>query len=285
MSMKGKTVPANLDLCTMAGLFGEAQSLRSEYANAKPWPHVAVEDVFPEELLDSIAAECAGLDETCLITSNDARQVKQEASGGLGPATEHFLALVESARFREFISTVTGVHNLLPDPTHKFAGAHRTPPGGFTKIHRDFAVHPASGLFHRVNLLVYLNRNWPDSYGGSLELWPSDMSAIGRRIFPRFNTMVLWETHDATLHGLPDPVACPSDRMRLSVACYYYTKEPRVAAPGERRVRYWAARPGDDRSIERMGWQDRVRNVTPEPLRYLIKAARDLIVRGRSRPH
>jgi len=32
------------------------------------------------------------------------------------------------------------------------------------------------------------------------------MSAIGRRIFPRYNTMVLWETHGGTLHGLPDPV-------------------------------------------------------------------------------
>jgi Rps23 Pro-64 3,4-dihydroxylase Tpa1-like proline 4-hydroxylase len=168
------------------------------------------------------------------------------------------LEILESERFREFVSTVTGVDDLLLDPTRKFAGAHRTPPGGFTKIHRDFEKHPTSGLFHRVNLLVYLNRDWPDSYGGSLELWPSDMSAIGRRIFPRHNTMVLWETHGATLHGLPDPVSCPSDRMRLSVACYYYTKAPRVGAPGERRVRYWAARPGEDRSIERMSWQDHV---------------------------
>ena len=98
------------------------------------------------------------------------------------------------------------------------------PPGGYTKIHRDFEMHPDTGLFHRVNLLVYLNRDWPDSYGGSLELWPSDMSKVGRCVFPRFNTMILWETHGGTLHGLPDPVRCPPNRMRLSVASYYYTK-------------------------------------------------------------
>ena len=78
--------------------------------------------------------------------------------------------------------------------------------------------------------------------------------------------MVLWETHGAALHGLPDPVTCPPDRMRLSVASYYYTKEPRVAAPGEGRVRYWAARPGEDRLIERMGWQDHLRKVTRRQL-------------------
>jgi hypothetical protein len=278
-------VSASFDLCEMARLFGRAQSLRSEYVNAKPWPHLVIEDVFPERLLDSVAAECAGLDQAHVVASNDYRQVKQEASEGLGPATTRFLELVESESFREFVSTVTGVDSLLTDPTHKFAGAHRTPPGGFTKIHRDFEVHPTSGLFHRVNLLVYLNRDWPDSYGGSLEMWPSDMSAIGRRVFPRFNTTVVWETHGATPHGLPDPVNCPSDRMRLSVACYYYTKVPRVAAPGERRVRYWAARPGEDRSIERINWQDHLREVTPEPLRHLIRAARDRIVRRRGRSH
>ncbi len=97
---------ASFDLCEMAGLFGRAQSLRSEYVNAKPWPHLVIEDVFPERLLDSVAAECAGLDQAHVVASNDYRQVKQEASEGLGPATTRFLELVESESFREFVSTV-----------------------------------------------------------------------------------------------------------------------------------------------------------------------------------
>jgi hypothetical protein len=32
---------------------------------------------------------------------------------------------VDGESFREFISTVTGVDNLLSDPSHKLAGAHR----------------------------------------------------------------------------------------------------------------------------------------------------------------
>ena len=66
---------------------GHAQSLRHEYLNAKPWPHIVVEGIFPEELLDSVAAECAGLEQARLIRSNDDRLIKQEASEGLGPAT------------------------------------------------------------------------------------------------------------------------------------------------------------------------------------------------------
>jgi Rps23 Pro-64 3,4-dihydroxylase Tpa1-like proline 4-hydroxylase len=256
-------------------LLGRAQVLRDEYLNAKPWPHIVVENGFREDFLDAIADEVANIDQSHIISSLDVRQIKQEASQGFGPATRHFFDFVDSDSFREFISSVTGVDNLLSDPTHTLAGAHRTPSGGYTKIHRDFEVHPVTGLFHRVNLLVYLNRDWPDAYGGSLELWPSDMSAVGRRVFPRFNTMILWETHGGTLHGLPDPVRCPPNRMRLSVASYYYTKERRPAAACERRGgRYWAARPEDDRSIENISWLDRVRSVTPEPLKNWIRFVR-----------
>jgi hypothetical protein len=77
-----------------------------------------------------------------------------------------------------------------------------------------------------------------------------------------------------------DPVTCSPDRMRLSVASYYYTKDPRIASPGERRVRYWAARPGEDRSIERMSWQDHLRDIIPEPLANLVRAVRNRFWRG-----
>jgi hypothetical protein len=270
----------DFQLHSLSGLFAQVSSLRAKYAEAKPWPHIVVNGAFPEKLLDMVAAECTALQAARLITTDTDRMVKQEVSDGLGPATQHLLHLVDSASFREFISEVTGVRDLHSDPTHKFAGVHRTPPGGFTKIHRDFEVHPTTGLFHRVNLLLYLNRDWPDAYGGSLELWPADMSALGCRIFPRFNTMILWETHGATLHGLPDPVTCPPGRMRLSVASYYYTTTRRVAASGERRGRYWAARPGEDRWIERMSWQDHLRALVPDPLYNVLRAARD---RSRSR--
>lgn len=279
-SPESAELQVDFQLHSLSGLLARAIALRAEYAAAKPWPHIVVHDAFPERLLDMVAAECAALQDARLVTTNNDRLVKQEASDALGPATQHLLNLVDSARFREFISTITGIRDLLSDPTHKFAGVHRTPPGGFTKIHRDFEVHPTTGLFHRVNLLIYLNRDWPEAYGGSLELWPADMSALGCRIFPRFNTMILWETHGATLHGLPDPVTCPPGRMRLSVASYYYTTTRRVAASGERRMRYWAARPGEDQCIERMSWQDHLRALMPDPIYNVLRAARDRIAKA-----
>ena len=82
-------------------LISRAEVLRQEYVAAKPWPHVVIENGFPEDLLDAIAAEIAKIDQAHLISSLDDRQIKQEASEGLGPATRQFLELVDSENFRE----------------------------------------------------------------------------------------------------------------------------------------------------------------------------------------
>ena len=31
--------------------------------------------------------------------------------------------------------------------------------------------YPAYGLYRRVNVFIYLNPNWEESFGGHLELW------------------------------------------------------------------------------------------------------------------
>jgi hypothetical protein len=77
-----------------------------------------------------------------------------------------------------------------------------------------------------VNVLLYLNSSWEDSYGGDLELWPPDLSARGALIRPQAGTTVIFETTSETVHGLPDRLQCPTDHLRLSLAAYYYTSTP-----------------------------------------------------------
>ncbi len=69
-------------------LHKQSEVLRDEYLNAKPWPHVVIENGFPEDFLDVIAGEVANIDQSHIISSLDVRQIKQDASQGFGPATE-----------------------------------------------------------------------------------------------------------------------------------------------------------------------------------------------------
>lgn len=51
-----------------------------------------------------------------------------------------------------------------------------------------------------------------------------------KKIEPLFNRLIVFDTHDKSWHGLPDPVNFPEDVPRRSILLYYYTKEPRPDA-------------------------------------------------------
>jgi Rps23 Pro-64 3,4-dihydroxylase Tpa1-like proline 4-hydroxylase len=152
--------------------------------------------------------------------------------------------MMMSPAFVAFVEEATGLRNLESDDSNYWAGLHASGRGAFSSLHRDFAVHPVTRKWHRVNALLFLNSDWREEYGGDLELWSSDLVACGARIKPDAGTLVIFETNDATLHGIPDPIACPKGRMRLSLAVYYYSDEPWPESPHEFRFRR-ARRPQD----------------------------------------
>ena len=49
------------------------------------------------------------------------------------------------------------------------------------------------------------------------------MSKCAVKIAPYFNRMAIFSTTDFSWHGHPDPLSCPPDRSRKSMALYYYT--------------------------------------------------------------
>ena len=91
------------------------------------------------------------------------------------------------------------------------------------KIHVDFCRHPETNLDRRLNLLLYLNKDWREEYGGHLELFDTDVESCQKKILPLFNRMVIFNTTDYTYHGHPDPLTCPQGLCRNSLALYYFS--------------------------------------------------------------
>ena len=150
---------------------------------------------------------------------------------------------LNSDEFVASLSKITGIEGLKADPTLEGGGLHQSQRGGYLNIHADFTVHPHRRNWRRrVNVLVYLNEGWEENYGGDLELWTRDMKACAQKISPIFNRCVIFNTDEDSYHGLPDPIKCPEDMTRKSVALYYFTEEENV--PRKRATNY-RARPGD----------------------------------------
>lgn len=121
----------------------------------------------------------------------------------------------------EWLRELTGISDLFPDPDLCGAGLHCIPPFGFLKMHCDFDRHPEHGDWkRRLNFLIYLNEQWKDSWGGHLSLGEEQETKIA----PLGGRAVIFETTDTSWHGHPEPLFCPPDVQRRSLAMYFYTK-------------------------------------------------------------
>lgn len=203
-----------------------AAEFRGKYATGVPFPNIYFQDFFNPLVLDTILDEFPDLEGKDDIKFQTPNEIKLASRGErrFGPVSKAFTHFLNSEPFLQFLQELTSIdETLLPDPYFEGGGFHQTKPGGFLKIHADFNKHRQTGLDRRLNVLVYLNKDWKDEYGGHFELWDKDMTKCVSKIPPRFNTMALFTTTDYSYHGLPNPLTCPPDRSRKSLALYYYT--------------------------------------------------------------
>ncbi|HWW61291.1 MAG TPA: 2OG-Fe(II) oxygenase, partial [Thermoanaerobaculia bacterium] len=139
----------------------------------------------------------------------------------VAPSIRAFLDAMNGFEMLLWLEALTGIDGLIPDPYFGGGGLHQIEPGGFLKVHADFNVHPKLKLDRRLNMLIYLNHDWREEWGGHLELW--DAEACRKKILPAFNRTVIFSTTDSSFHGHPHPLTAPPNRTRKSVSLYYYT--------------------------------------------------------------
>ena len=203
-----------------------AKDRSREYATAKPFAHTVLDNFFPEPVLEQVINEFP-LTEAALwqrYRNSHEQKLEWSASAQMGEVTDRLLKELCSANFLLFLEKLTGIRGLIPDLNLSGAGLHQVEAGGFLDIHVDFNRHKTTGYERRLNLLLYLNKDWKEEYGGHLELWDSARQNCVKKITPVFNRCVIFSTSRFSWHGHPQPFACPPDRTRKSLALYYYTR-------------------------------------------------------------
>jgi hypothetical protein len=225
-------------------LYERLGTLREQFARADPYPHIVMEDFLSPAVIARVLAEFPGVasgDWIHYVHYNE-RKFGKTNRETFGPTTGAVVDELNSPPFLRFLRDVTGIEDLLPDETLEGGGLHQSERGGFLNVHADFTVHPHRRDWRRrLNLLLYLNPTWEESYGGYLELWDTGMRECRRKIGPLLNRCVIFSTDPTAFHGHPDPMTCPPGVTRKSLALYYFTQE---AAPMVRSTEY-RARPGE----------------------------------------
>lgn len=194
------------------------------YQSATPYNHICIDDFLPIEIIERVRADLADLPEA--QRSFDAAQERYKSQYNpdrLPEYTRHLFQAFNSRPFLLFLEDMTGIKGLIPDPYFTGAGIHKTLTGGHLDIHADFNVHGHMKVERRLNVLIYLNPDWKEEYGGSFEVWDKAMTKKMASFVPLQNRMVCFSTGSDTWHGNPEPVNHPDGEPRQSIALYYYT--------------------------------------------------------------
>ena len=218
------------------------------YKTAEPYPHIVVDDLFSAEALSRILLEWP-LGSATHERHNDGVYVKSKIGSNfetkLPIFTEIFLHKLIGPKFLIALEEITVIGGLIPDPYQFGGGLHETKNGGKLAIHADYNKHFKYKLDRRLNLLIYLNKEWTPSMFGDLELWDSDIKQCVKKISPIFNRTVIFSTTPLSFHGQPIEVCCPPEMSRKSIALYYYSNG-RPEEPNASHIEHttlWRTRP------------------------------------------
>jgi len=201
-----------------------AAKLNQLYINAKPCKYLVMENFFTEEIADDLFENFPSIKDL---------NVKRKSLNEDKSEDYHFERWHPSfAKIREAVSSnqwyqqlekITGIEGLHTTTDALGSGVHQGKNGSYVDIHIDVNMNPKLGLWRRINLLVYLNKNWKAEYGGDLELWNKEMTECMVKVPPTFNTAVIFYTADNSPHGYRK-INIPEDESRKSFYTYFYTK-------------------------------------------------------------
>jgi Rps23 Pro-64 3,4-dihydroxylase Tpa1-like proline 4-hydroxylase len=244
------------------------------YRSNTPFPHIVLDNFLNPEILKravEVFPDLKSGEWINYVHVNERKYGKTELES-FPAVIRAMIQELNSDRFIQFLTQLTGIPGLFADSSLEGGGLHQSEQGGYLNIHADFLSHPHHPSWQRrVNVLIYLNPNWQESYGGHLELWDKRMRRCVHRVLPIFNRCVIFNTDADSFHGHPEPLTCPVGVTRKSIALYYFTPGDRPQAV---RSTEYRARPGDglkglliygdkmllrayDRAKRWFGWNDK----------------------------
>lgn len=224
--------------------YRDPSGLREKYKSNDPFPHIVVDDFIEPSTLEQVLSEFPNLDTLPNVirwTKGTSIKLASKGSRDLSPSARNLINYFNSDLFLTYLQELTGINEtLLSDPYLFGGGYHEIKKGGYLKIHADYNKHDYCDLDRRVNLLLYLNKDWDQAWGGNLELYDKDdLTCPVVSVAPVFNRCVIFNTTSYTYHGHPDPLNCPDKRSRRSIALYYFsTGRPEEEIAGKHSTLY-----------------------------------------------
>jgi Rps23 Pro-64 3,4-dihydroxylase Tpa1-like proline 4-hydroxylase len=195
----------------------------------EPFKHIVLDNFVKEEYIEKLLEEIDELtpDKSYYYGHESIEKHKFAFKNGFNETLQELFQEVNSDEFINLLENKTGITGIIRNNLElNGAGVHKVYNKGFLTMHTDFeGYHDGHyGLLdRRLNLLLYMNKDWKDVYHGDLCLYDKNTNKITKKILPILNRCVVFFT-PGNIHGHPTPLDIPEDIARQSITTYYYTK-------------------------------------------------------------
>ncbi len=256
---------ATLPIDVQSGLSMDSEESRAlgslmamDYREAMPFRHIVIDRFLPVELITIIENGFPDkpLKSDRMFEMNYAGHHKRQIlPDECSSAIREVFSFFNSRAMLQFLEGLTGIDGLIPDAYFEGGGFHEITRGGLLGVHADFRINQRLHLQRRLNVLIYLNKDWNSDWGGHLELWSRDMQRCESSIAPLHNRCVVFNTDADSFHGHPEPLQTPEEVKRRSLALYYYTASRSIHKEVVDHSTMYHARPSDHVDIRREAWR------------------------------
>ena len=212
---------------TNSYIIDKLRGFSEAYQDARPFPHLIIDKLWSNSLIEEIESEFNRYefwDGHKKFFGSINKKYSNDIQNFL-PYTKSLVDFCNSPYFIKFLEDLTGIKNLKSDPSLLGGGMHSTGQNGFLKMHVDFNWNQSIKMYRRINLLIYLNKEWDPHWNGDLIFGKKYLKDVipKKKIGLKFNRTIIFNTDLTSWHGHPWPLKCPNKVRRNSLALYYYT--------------------------------------------------------------
>ncbi|NVK42264.1 MAG: 2OG-Fe(II) oxygenase [Oceanospirillaceae bacterium] len=216
---------------------------KENFRSGEPFPFLVMDNFVEAEVANKLATEFPKVHDKRLFIYDNPLEVKRALNdwNAYPPYTYAFFQYLNSPEVINTFSEMIGVQ-LYPDHGLHGGGWHIHGNGGKLNPHLDYSIHPKMGLQRKLNLIIYLSKDWVPDWGGHLGFWSHDEETNAPRKLiqetsVKFNRAVLFDTTLNSWHGITRQVNSPNGTTRNSLAIYYLA-EPAIGASPRSRALY-----------------------------------------------
>jgi len=199
------------------------EELHNIFTNAPFCNHIFLDDFFTEETANLLYENFPPFESLNVIRKSLNENKREDYNfENWHPIFQQVREVFASKEFGDIMSRITGIDGLFTNFDSLGQGVHQGAKDSYLDVHIDVNVNVEKKIWRRVNLLIYLNKNWKPEYGGDIELWDVEMKNCVVK-YPCFmNKALIFVTDKNSPHGY-SKINVPEGESRKSYYSYFYT--------------------------------------------------------------